>query len=68
MLKEYNISGVRVWDDINRIVPFDNKTIKTPPKLANLEEFPTFSNVGLSDNYHVSIHYSLCFGHVLMEI
>ena len=40
MLKEYNISDVRVWDDINRIVPFYNKTIKIPPKLANLEDFP----------------------------
>ena len=35
MLKEYNISDVRVWGDINRIVPFDNKTIKIPLKLAN---------------------------------
>ena len=40
MLKEYNISDVRVWDNINRIVPFDNKIIKTPPKLANLDDFP----------------------------
>ena len=32
MLMEYNISDVRVWDDINQIVPFDNKTIKIPPK------------------------------------
>ena len=29
MLKDYNISDLRVWDDINRIVP-----------LANLEDFP----------------------------
>ena len=40
MLKEYNISDVRVWDNINQIVPFDNKIIKTPPKLANLDDFP----------------------------
>ena len=40
MLKDYNISDLRVWDDINRIVPFSNDTIKIPPKLANLEDFP----------------------------
>ena len=34
-MKEYNISDVRAWDDINRIDPFDSKTIKIPPKLAN---------------------------------
>ena len=33
MLKDYNISDLRVWDDINRIVPFSNDTIKIPPKL-----------------------------------
>ena len=40
MLKDYNISDLRVWDAINRIVPFSNDTIKIPPKLANLEDFP----------------------------
>ena len=40
MLKDHNISDLRVWDDINRIVPFSNDTIKIPPKLANLEDFP----------------------------
>ena len=40
MLKDYNISDLRVWDDINRIVPFSNDTIKIPPKLAILEDFP----------------------------
>ena len=40
MFKDYNISDLRVWDDINRIVPFSNDTIKIPPKLANLEDFP----------------------------
>ena len=40
MLKDYNISDLRVLDDINRIVPFSNDTIKIPPKLANLEDFP----------------------------
>ena len=40
MLKDYNISDLRVWDDINRIVPFSSVTIKIPPKLANLEDFP----------------------------
>ena len=40
MLKDYNISNLRVWDDINRIVPFSNDTIKIPPKLDNLEDFP----------------------------
>ena len=28
MLKDYNNSDVRVWDGINRIAPFDNKTVK----------------------------------------
>ena len=27
MLKDYNISDLRVWDDINRTVPFSNDTI-----------------------------------------
>ena len=27
-----------------------------------------FLNVGLFDNYHVSIYYSLYFGHMLMEV
>ena len=40
MLKDYNISNLRVWDDINRIVPFSNDTIKIPHKLDNLEDFP----------------------------
>ena len=40
MLKDYKFSDFRVWDDINRIVPFSNDTIKIPPKLANLEDFP----------------------------
>ena len=40
MLKDYHISDLRVWDDINPIVPFSNDTIKIPPKLANLEDFP----------------------------
>ena len=40
ILKDYNTFDVRVWDDINRIVPFDNKTIKLQPNLANLEDFP----------------------------
>ena len=44
MLKDYNISDLRVWDDINLIVPFSNGTIKIPPKLANLEDFP-FGNL-----------------------
>ena len=68
MLKEYNISDVRVWDDKNQIVPFDSKTIKILPKLANLEDIPTFSILWLSDNCHVSIYYSMCFSHVLMEV
>ena len=44
MLKDYNNSDLRVWDDINRIVPFSNDTIKIPPKLVNLEDFP-FGNL-----------------------
>ena len=36
MLKDYNISDLRVWDDINPIVPFSNDTIKIPPTLANI--------------------------------
>ena len=40
MLKEYNITDIHVWNDINVVVPYGNMSVKLPPKLSNLEDFP----------------------------
>lgn len=40
MLKQYNISDIRVWNDINAFITFKNKSFNLPTKLANLDDFP----------------------------
>jgi hypothetical protein len=40
MLKDYNFTDIRVWDDINGVIISNNNSIKIPKKLSNLEDFP----------------------------
>ena len=51
MLREYNISNIGAWDDINNILSSGNKTIKIPKKLTNIKDF---SLNNLMDELHQS--------------
>lgn len=40
MLKYYNFSDFKIWDNINRLDIIKNHTLMIPEKLDDLEEFP----------------------------
>ena len=50
MLKSYNFTNFRVWDDITKLNIIQNNTMMLPKKLDDLDEFPLNTLLDHLDN------------------